>query len=50
MTDLVAQRFDCEAVLSPLQIGLQLYGDQFHLEKGGDSLQPSGDLSVTDQP
>ena len=32
-----------------LQIGFRLYGDQFQLEKGRDSLQPSGDLTVTDQ-
>ena len=36
-------------VLFSSQIGFQLYGDRFRLEKGGDSLQHSGDLSATDQ-
>ena len=36
-------------VLFSLQIGFRLYGNQFLVEKGGDSLQTSGDLSVTDQ-
>ena len=35
-------------VLLSLQIGFQLCGDQFRPEKGRDSLQPSGDLFVTD--
>ena len=53
-TDLVAQRFywslgGREAVLLSSQIGFRLYGDQFCVEKGGDSLQTSGDLPVTDQ-
>ena len=53
-TDLVAQRFHwslrgCEVVLFSSQTGFRLYGDEFHLEKGGVSLQTSDDLSVTDQ-
>ena len=31
------------------QTGCRLCGDRFRLGKGGDSLQPSDDLSVTDQ-
>ena len=38
-----------EAVLFSSQIGFRLGDDRFHLEKGGDCLQPIGDLSVTDQ-
>ena len=36
-------------VLIPSQIGFRLSGDRLHPEKGGDSLQPSDDLSATDQ-
>ena len=52
--DLVAQRFywslrGCEAVLFSSQIGFRLYGDKFHLEKGGYVLQTSSNQSVIDQ-
>ena len=36
-------------VLISSQVGFRLCGDRFHLEMGGDSLQPSDNLSVTDQ-
>ena len=53
-TDLVDERFywflrGREAALFSSQIGFRLYGDQFRVENGGDSLQTSGDLSETDQ-
>ena len=53
-TYLVAQRFhwplrSCEAVLFSSQIGFRQFSDQFRVEKGGDSLQCSGNVSVTDQ-
>ena len=41
--------FGRKAVLFSSQIGFRLNGDQFLIENGGDSLQTSGDLSVTDQ-
>ena len=53
-TDLVAQRFHWsprgrKAILFSSQIGFRLYGHQFRLQKDGDSLKLSCDLSVTDQ-
>ena len=35
-------------VLFSSQNSFRLCGDKFRLERGGDSLQPSDDLSVTD--